>query len=155
MGIYRHGAHLGFFDGTTAFNQSTNPGGGVGVTAGAFSKAQQLGQGSDNFSFFVSVTGAPAFATRWQLQVAHSGDPTVQGNLPDQSGGQLAGVWHDAWYLGTSGNGNSTSIWIDIPSGGGSVMTFCPDFSGGWARLHRTDANGAVTVTAGWEEMSD
>lgn len=176
MASIRHGSPTGFFDGVTTYgagssDASASRNGGVAVPNGpnTFSIRQEVGRQADNFAFFVSVLGSPAFATQWVLQVAHSGAITAQTGVnrdPNDpsyaaSGGIFADpdsttyVWHDAYYLGTSGTGNSTQIRLDIPSGGGSIMSFCPDFNSGWARLRRVDANGAVTVVAGWEIQSD
>jgi hypothetical protein len=153
MAARRHGSRTAFFDGSTTFNQATNPRGGVSVPAGATSQPVNIGRSADNFSFFVQVTGAPAFATQWFLQVGHMGSESSQGIYPDESTAPT--VWYDAYYLGTSGAGNSTAIRIDIPSGGGAIMSYVPDFNSGWVRLHRTDANAACTVTAGWELQGD
>lgn len=155
MAVFRHGDHDAFFDGVTTYNASTNLVGGVNVPgSGSVSKAIEIGRGGDNFSFYVRVTSAPAFASTWLLQVAHSGDPSVEGNV-DVDPSTNAYVWHDAWYLGTSGSGNSTRIEVTVPSGGGAVMSFVPDFAAGWARLKRTDTNGNVTVIAGFEVQGD
>ena len=155
MSALRHGKATGFFDGTSTYNASTNLGGGVNVPAGpsTFSAPQEIGRSADNFSFYVQVTSAPAFATQWVLQAAHSGSFSSEGVFADPD--STAYVWHDAWYLGTVGSGNSTFIRIDIPSGGGAVMSLVPDFTPGWVRLRRADTNGAVTVIAGWELQGD
>lgn len=153
MTMPRHGDRFGFFDGTTTYNASTNLGGGVGVTgSNSFSKIAEIGHSADDFAIYISVTGSPAFVTDWVLQASHSGGWTSEGVYQDKD--SLAQSFHDAWYLGTTGTGNSTLIKISIPSGGGAIMSIIPDFSPGYVRLKRTDANGAVTVTAGWEIAS-
>jgi hypothetical protein len=147
MATFRHGYFDGFFDGTTTYNASTNLKGGVAVPGGGtFSAIQQIGRSGDNFGYYVRVTSAPAFVTTWQLQVAHSGDPSVEGLSPDPDA--QAYVWHDAYYI-------NTAVVLTVPSGGGAVMNIVPDFVSGWVRLKRTDANGAVTVMAGWELQGD
>lgn len=153
MAILRHGSRTGFWDGVGTFNQSTLPGGGVGVTTGATSAPQELGRGADNFSVYVQVTSAPAFISTFLLQIAHSRGINADGTPADQNA--ASEIWHDAWYLGTAGAGNSTRIEITIPIGGGAIAMLVPDFTAGWARLKRTDANAAVTVIAGWEIQSD
>lgn len=153
MATRRHGSTTAFFDGTSTFNQGTNPRGGVNVPAGAFSQPVNIGRSGDNFSFFVKVTGAPAFATQWFLQLAQMGNESGQGVYPDQSAPPTD--WYDAYYLGTAGVGNSTPIRIDIPSGGGNIMSIVPDFTNGWVRLRRSDANANCTVQAGFEVQGD
>lgn len=152
MAVFRHGDFNAFWDGTGTFNQSTNPVGGVGVTTGATSQVVQIGRGGDNFSFYVRVTSAPAFVTTWTLQVAHSGDPNAEGNV-DQNAATSTYFWHDATYLGNTANGVVLSL--TVPSGGGALMSFVPDFTAGWVRLKRTDAGAAVNVVAGYEVQGD
>lgn len=154
MSTRRHGVRDGFFDGTTAWNLTTNPGGGTGVGPGAVSKQAMIGRSGDNFSFYISVAGTPGFTTTWQLQAAHTGSLDAQAIYPDPD--TQTYIWHDVWYLGTTGAGNSTLVNITIPTGGGARMTLVPDFTPGWVRLLRSDANvGNVTVTAGYEIQGD
>lgn len=149
MATYRHGQRDGLFDGVTTFNQSTNPKGGVNVPAGATSQYVEVGRSADNACVYISASAACSFV----VQVAHAGSQNADGTFPDED--QQTYVWHDLYYLGTVGTGNSTLVRIDIPTGGGAIASQIPDWESGWMRLRRSDAGAAVTVTAGWELQSD
>lgn len=117
------------------------------VNAGDVSPAIQVGRDADNFSIFIQADKASSF----QLQVAHIGDQTPDGVLPDPDAQNY--VWHDVWYLGNSGTGNSTPITLTF-SGAGALATLIPDFEMDWTRIKvLTGTN--VTVTAGFELQGD
>lgn len=149
MPTYRHGALDGFFDGVTAYNATTNLRGGVAVNAGNVSIPVQVGRSADNFCFYVNASGA----SKWQLQVAHQGDQTSEGIFPDPLDANMSYSWFDVWYLGTSGSGNSTAIYIDM-AGAASIASLVPDWEPNWVRLKCVTGSN-ITVTAGWEIQSD
>lgn len=148
LATYRHGARAGFWDGTTTFNQSTNPIGGVAVPAGATSKPVNAGRAADNFAFFITCSGAATFT----LQAAMQGDFSSEGVWADES--TPPATFFDFWYLGNSALGNSTPITLTFTTSA-SLATLVPDWEPMWCRLKRTDGGAAVTVTAGWEIQAD
>lgn len=118
------------------------------VAAAAVSPASQVGRKVNMFTLFVKSSGTATFT----LQTAHVGSYSVQGILPDAS--DEAFVWHDLWYLGTSGLGNSTAMVIG-GTGAFAIASIVPDFEVDWVRLKRTDAGADATVTAGYEGWGD
>lgn len=160
MTVTRHGNRLGFFDGTSTYNATTNLGGGVNVPVGAFSAPQEIGRTTNSLAVFLKV-GAGAFITKWQLQASHSGGMNnSQGEPIDQDA--VTQIWHDVWYYGMVpvtepyGTQGATNVSFWLPSGGGAVVNYLPDFVSGWIRLARVDtSNAAVTVSAGWESESE
>ena len=117
------------------------------VSSGDVSTAIQTGRDADNFAIYIQTSGASAF----QVQVAHIGDQTADGVLPDPDAQNF--VWHDLWYLGNSGQGNSTPITLTF-SGAGALATLIPDYEPDWTRLKCTSGS-SVTVTAGFELQGD
>jgi hypothetical protein len=78
MALRRSGSPTAFWDGTTAFNQSTNPQGGTGVTAAGTSRAAFLPRDGESLALFIAVNGA----TTITLEAAHHGANTAEGNEP-------------------------------------------------------------------------
>ena len=146
MATYRHGERDGFWDGVTAFNQSTNPRGGVGVATTNTSRPVQVGRNADNFTIYVACSAQASFV----VQVAHAGNETPDDVFPDVDAQTY--VWHNLYYAGTAGAGAATQLKIDIPSGGANIATLIPSWEPLWVQLLRSDSfGGTVTVTAGWE----
>src|SRR4051794_26328921 len=96
MGNRIHGSPTGFWDGTTVFNQSTNPGGGSTVSAGGTSKPANIGRGDDQMVIYVAVSAA----TTISLQVAHHGAATAEGGEPDASTPPT--TWHTLYYINSA-----------------------------------------------------
>lgn len=117
------------------------------ISSGATSNGVQVGRDVNQFTFFVNSSGTGTFL----LQVAHVGAFSAEGILPDPD--QAPNVWHDLWYLGTSGLGNSTQVQIN-GTGAFTVASIVPDFEPNWVRLKCT-AGTAITVTAGFEAWGD
>lgn len=120
----------------------------VAVVAGDVSRAVQVGRDTNMFTFFVSSSDTATF----QLQAAHVGAYSSQGTIPDASAEPF--IWHDLWYLGTSGAGNSTQVLIG-GTGAFAIASLVPDFEVNWVRLKRTDAGTSVNVVAGHEAWGD
>lgn len=122
--IRRHGQPDGFWgDGTT--KEATG--------ANQASRAVQLGQAVDQFIFYVTVDAA----TTITVQVAHSGEPDVDGTGPQAPASSS--------YMNL--------YWIDKPitmtfGGAGSTSMIVPDFASGWVRLVSSNN---VNCLAGWE----
>ena len=122
--IRRHGEPDGFWgSGTT--KEATG--------ASQASRAVQLGQAVDQFVFYVAVDAA----TTVTVQVAHSGEPTIDGTGPQPPAASS--------YMNL--------YWLDKPisvtfSGAGSTALIVPDFTPGWVRLVSSNN---VNCLAGWE----
>ena len=102
------------------------------VGVGGTSTAVELPRGVDNLAIYITVDAA----TTVSLEVAHSGDITSEGLLPDGN----AGVWFPLYY---------TNILVqNVFAGAGSVAILVPDFAAGWVRLK---SSAAAVITAGWE----
>lgn len=138
----RRGSPTSFWDGTTN---------GASISAGGVSTAIQTGRGTNMFTVFLSCSGTATF----QVQSIHVGAMTNQGIFPTQGAtdNPPATPWHDLWYLGTSGLGNSTPITI-AGTGAFNIASIIPDFEVDWVRLLCT-VGSAVTVTAGFESWGD
>lgn len=140
----RRGSPISFWGTLPTLGAGAQTPAAVAVLAGATSPAVQLGRGTNLLTVFVNASGASTF----QLQGAHVGAFSGQGVVPDAT--NEAFIWHDVWYLGTTGLGNSTSAVIS-GAAAFSIASLIPDFEIDWIRLKRTDAGGSVNVIAGHE----
>src|SRR5205814_323631 len=99
----------------------------------AISNVVQVGRKVNMFCLYIKSTVTSTF----QLQCAHVGSYTSEGVFPDPDTAPF--VWHNMWYLGTSGSGNSTQIVVG-GTGAFAIASLVPDFEPDWVRLFRTDA---------------
>lgn len=135
-----HGSPTGFWDGTTTFNQVTNPGGGLTVGVGGTSKPQNIARGNDEMMIYVTVSAA----TTVTVEVGHHGAPTAEGSEPDAA--TPPATFHQLHYTSTA-----TPVQL-VFAGAGSFAIQIPDIAFNWIRL-RTSA--AANITAGWEASGD
>lgn len=139
----RRGSRVSFWGTINASNVAT----GVTVNANDVSAAVQVGRDTNMFALYINTSGTSTF----QLQVAHVGEFSSQGIMPDPD--DITKVWHDLWYLGNSGVGNATPCTVAFSSSG-AIATIVPDFEPNWVRLKCTVGTG-VTVYAGFEAWGD
>jgi hypothetical protein len=141
MALRRSGSPTAFWDGTTAFNQSTNPQGGTGVTAAGTSRAAFLPRDGESLALFIAVNGA----TTITLEAAHHGANTAEGNEPNQSSPPATGSFYPVSYLGTAVSA--------VFAAAGNICILVPDFEPSWIRLR--SSQGPLTITAGYEIVGD
>ena len=143
MPMRRSGTPTAFWDGTTAYNASTNPGGGTGVTAGGLSKKVRVGRDTDQIAVFITNgTTAGVFS----LLVAHSGALTADGNEADQSTPPADANFMPVFYAGST-----TAIATASLASGGTAVLMIPDWVAGWMVLRSAGGGGAIT--AGYEAV--
>lgn len=140
----RRGSRVAFWG---TINASTNAATGVTVNANDVSSAVLVGRETNMFCWYVSSSGASSF----QLQVAHVGEFSAQGIVPDPD--DITKVWHDLWYIGNSNVGNSTPNVITFTASG-AIASLIPDFEPGYVRLKCLTGT-TVTVIAGFEAWGD
>lgn len=136
----RAGSATAFWDGTSTFNQSTNPGGGVTVSAGGTSKKVIMARGAEQVTLFVTVSAA----TTVSLEAAHHGALTAEGNEPDASSPPADAAFGTVYYI-------NTPCSITFASAG-TVAMIIPDFEPAWVRLR---SSAVATITAGFELTGD
>jgi hypothetical protein len=101
------------------------------VGIGGVSAIVSIGNEVNQVAIFTTVSAA----TTVKVQVAHSGDMTAEGILPDGT----PVTFFDLFYLNTA----VTQVF----SAGGSAAMIIPDFAPQWIRLV---SSAAATITAGW-----
>lgn len=124
------------------------------VASLANSTAVSLGRNIEQLTFYVSVVSlGGAASVDVTVQVAHSGDPTLEGLPPDADQPPArdfqndATLWYDLYYL----NGAPAIGTISFAAIGRKAL-IVPDIVSNWWRLKRTDAGaGNAVITAGWE----
>lgn len=104
----------------------------VAVGIDGVSSAIEIPRAAANLVIYATVSGA----TTLNVQVAHAGEPNLEGYIPDTP----QATWHNLLY---------TNIPCQLVfAGAGSAATIIPDIVPGFYRLQST---AAATITAGWE----
>lgn len=106
----------------------------IAVGVGGISNIVDVGREVEQVGFFVTVSAA----TTITIQVAHEGDVTSEGILPEGPDT----VWFDLFYTN-----NAQPVQL-VFAAAGSAMVILPDV----AFMHcRLKSSAAATITAGWQ----
>jgi hypothetical protein len=120
----------------------------VAAGGGSFSSVVDIGRSIDNVLIFMT-TGA---ATTITVQVAHEGDVTSEGLLPDQPSTDTY-TWFDLYRADVTDPTTAAGVVKITFAGAGSGALLINDLS---AAMHlRLKTSGAATITAGWQAASD
>lgn len=145
MPTRRSGTPTAFWDGTTTYNASTNPVGGVAVSAGGLSKKVRIGRDMDQVALFITNGTTASIFTPL---IAHSGSLTAEGNEPDETNPPADAAFMPIYYAGSVVAGG-----IATPSlaSGVAAVLMIPDWVAGWIVLRSSGGGGPVT--AGYEAV--
>jgi hypothetical protein len=145
------GSPTAFWDGATTYNATTNPGGGLAVTANAVSKSSRIPYDVDQVTIYVFANAA----TTISVEVAHWGTLTSEGDQPDGSTPASSTSFYPFYY----GGGTPGALTLALPAtvtpttAGFAAAIEIPDWTAVWLRLRSSGAN--VNLTAGWEGRAD
>jgi hypothetical protein len=143
MAMRRSGTPNAFWDGTTTYNASTNPSGGVGVTASGLSKKVRIGRDMDQVAIYITNgTTAGVFTPL----VAHSGALTAEGNEANEASPPADATFMPIFYAGAT-----TAIATLSLASGATAVLMIPDWVAGWLVLR--SAGGGGPITAGYEAV--
>ena len=143
MAMRRSGTPTSFWDGATTYNATTNPGGGVAVTAQGLSKKVRIGRDMDQIAIYITNGTTTGVFTPL---IAHSGALTAEGNEANEASPPADAAFMPIYYAGST-----TAVASPSLTSGLTCVLQIPDWVAGWIVLK--SAGGGGSITAGYEAV--